>query len=144
GYSRGAVDVLFLKPQFVRGDFDRNGVVNVADISAMMGALVDISGYQTAKSLTDIQLMADADVNGDAVITNADIQGLIHLLISGVGAGQDPISNAVADRSASGGTASVSRPAKPTTSDELIFRNENPKAPSSVVGTESDFSAGDG
>jgi hypothetical protein len=43
----------------------------------MMVALTDLSAYQAAKSLSDAQLLATGDVNGDGQITNADIQALI-------------------------------------------------------------------
>ena len=63
------------------GDINRDGKVTVADISALMNALSDLSEYQSAKGLTDPSLFRDvADVNGDGQVNNADIQSLISLI----------------------------------------------------------------
>ena len=52
------------------GDFNRDGQVTVADIAAMMAALANLGGYQSANGLSDQQLLEIADVNGDGVIDN--------------------------------------------------------------------------
>jgi len=59
------------------GDFNRDGHVDASDIQTMEAALVDLNGYQTSKSLTDEQLLALGDVNGDGVVNNADLQSLL-------------------------------------------------------------------
>jgi hypothetical protein len=69
------------------GDIDGNGAVNGADITALMAALADISGYQSSHVLTNSDLVAIADLNGDGLVTNADLQGLINLLANGGGSG---------------------------------------------------------
>src|SRR5262249_11587353 len=70
---------------FVLGDINRDGRVDVADISAMLAALADVDGYQSTHGLngcavTDEQLLQIADLTADNNVTNADIQGLINLL----------------------------------------------------------------
>jgi len=65
------------------GDFNRNDRVDVADVQAMMTALSDLSGYQSAKSLTDQQLAAIGDLDGDGKVTNIDLQNLIGVLANG-------------------------------------------------------------
>ena len=68
-----------------------DGQVSVADISAMMAALADLAGYETSHGLSDSQLLAIADLNGDSHVTNADIQGLINYLAGGRGGGSGSV-----------------------------------------------------
>jgi hypothetical protein len=77
----------------VPGDINRDGKVTVADISALMTALSDLSGYRSTHSgMSDpIQFMEVADVNNDTQVNNTDIQALISLVAnnaSGGGGGQ--------------------------------------------------------
>ncbi len=67
------------------GDFNRDGHVNAADISAMIGALSDITSYESTTGLSAQQLQEIGDINGDAVFNNADLQALLNLLNSGGG-----------------------------------------------------------
>ena len=69
------------------GDFDRNRTVNAQDLSAMLNALTNLPGYESAGGLSNADLLAIGDLNGDGKITNADIQGLIGLLNGGGGTG---------------------------------------------------------
>ena len=72
------------------GDFDQNGTTDQADIPAMLAALTDLNAYKSAHSnLTDDQLLAIGDLDGDGKVTNADIQALLVVLgaPSGGGAG---------------------------------------------------------
>ncbi len=62
------------------GDFNRDGQVTVADIPAMLTALANLAGYQTAQSLSSAELIQLADVNADGRVDNRDTQGLIALL----------------------------------------------------------------
>ena len=61
----------------LKGDFDGNGVVDVSDVQAMMNALSNLSGFQSANSLTADDLKALGDFDDDKMVTNADLQGLI-------------------------------------------------------------------
>ncbi len=68
------------------GDFNDDGHVDAADILAMEQALADTSAYEAAHNhLTDAQLLAIGDLNGDHSFTNADLQSLLNLLKSGGG-----------------------------------------------------------
>jgi hypothetical protein len=79
------------------GDVNRDGKRTVADISALMGALADLSAYQSANGLYGPDLLAVADTSGDDMVTNADVQGLINLLANaGGGAGSTSTSAATA------------------------------------------------
>lgn len=75
-------------PALLAGDFNGDGHVNSADISAMEAALSNLSGWEaseTAKGLSSTQINGIADVNKDGVINNADLQALLNLLKNGNG-----------------------------------------------------------
>jgi hypothetical protein len=89
----GAVDVDFFSYSLgvlapvsatLLGDLNRDGHVDSLDLPAMLKALTDLAGYESANSLNDDDLLAIGDLNHDNKITNADIQGLIGIL-SGAG-----------------------------------------------------------
>src|SRR5262249_10797081 len=69
------------------GDVNRDGKVDIADVSAMMNALDDLNAYEASHNLTNVQIQQFADLNGDGRLTDADIQGLIDLLANGGGTG---------------------------------------------------------
>ena len=56
------------------GDFNNDGHVNSADIPAMLAALADLNGYQSSRGISNADLLAIADVNGDGTVNNADLQ----------------------------------------------------------------------
>jgi hypothetical protein len=66
------------------GDFDRDGVTSVADLSAMMGALSDLSKYQTTRGLSNANMSALGDLNGDGQVNNLDLEAsLVRLANAG-------------------------------------------------------------
>ena len=69
----------------MRGDFNRDGHVNSADIPAMLAALADLNAYKSAHALSDADLLTIGDVDGDGKVTNADVQSLLTLLKYGGG-----------------------------------------------------------
>jgi hypothetical protein len=48
--------------------------------------LTNLNAYKTAHAFSDADLLAIGDLNGDHVVSNADLQGLLNLLIGGGGA----------------------------------------------------------
>jgi hypothetical protein len=82
-YTTGTVSVV--DSNHVPGDFNRDHLVNAADISAMINALVNLNSYRTINSLTDADLLAIGDINGDGKLTNADVQSLLDSFKSGAG-----------------------------------------------------------
>ena len=68
-----------------QGDFNRDGHVNAADITAMEQALTDLNAYKSNYFLSSANLTAIGDFDGDSHVTNADLQGLMSLLASGGG-----------------------------------------------------------
>jgi T5SS/PEP-CTERM-associated repeat protein len=83
-YTTGTLSV---QNTFYAGDVNRDSHVDVADVSALMTALSDLSKYQSTNSLTTAQLSLVADLTDDNVVTNVDLQGLIILLANGGGSG---------------------------------------------------------
>jgi hypothetical protein len=65
---------------YPRGDFNLDHAITAADISGMMNALANLDDFQSSHSLSlgDFQFLAD--VNGDGLINNADLQSLISLI----------------------------------------------------------------
>jgi endonuclease/exonuclease/phosphatase family metal-dependent hydrolase len=66
-----------LNSLMLRGDMNGDGSVTAADITQMLSALTNLSGYQSAHSLSNSALLAVADVNRDGVVNNADLQALL-------------------------------------------------------------------
>src|SRR5262249_50393613 len=72
------------------GDINRDGHVDVADISALTSALADLDKYRSTYGLADPQqFKLIADVSGAGRVTNFDLQALTDVLAtSGSGGGQ--------------------------------------------------------
>jgi streptogramin lyase len=69
----------------LRGDFNRDGHVTAADISAMQLALTNPQSYESTYGVDATLLSAIGDLNGDGIVNNADLQWLLNLLNSGGG-----------------------------------------------------------
>src|SRR5262249_24065731 len=87
-YTAGVLSVI--DTNYLPGDVDRDGHVNVADVAAMAGALRDLNMYQATHGpggspLSSAQLISIGDLTGDGQVANADLQGLINYLASGGG-----------------------------------------------------------
>jgi hypothetical protein len=84
GSNAGSYDawVARFSPVPVPGDFNRDGVVDAADIAAMMTALTDLPDYMSTYDLSPSDLLTIGDFNADGSVTNADLQGLLSNLIS--------------------------------------------------------------
>jgi ELWxxDGT repeat protein len=74
------------------GDVDRDGKRTIADVWALMTCLSDLHNFQSAGGLSDDDLLAIADINGDHQVTNADIQSLINQLAVDANGGGNMIS----------------------------------------------------
>jgi hypothetical protein len=69
-----------------RGDFNVDGIVNAGDVQSLLSALADLHTYATGHALSDADLVALGDIDGDHALSNADLQTLIGLLkTSGTG-----------------------------------------------------------
>jgi len=69
------------------GDLNLDGVVNNADLQALLAALKNESSYEIAHNLTAANLAALGDFNHDGVLDAADISGMIQFLTSGSSSG---------------------------------------------------------
>jgi len=67
------------------GDFNEDGHVNSADISAMEEALTNPTAYETTYGLSAANLATIGDFNADGNFTNADVQGFLNYLKAGSG-----------------------------------------------------------
>jgi autotransporter-associated beta strand protein len=67
------------------GDFNFDGHVNGADVTAMLAALTDLNKFEANNTLTPARLLAVGDLDGSGAVNNADLQGLLTLLKSGGG-----------------------------------------------------------
>jgi autotransporter-associated beta strand protein len=78
---------------YIKGDFNRDGLVSGADISAMLTALTDLNVYKTQNHLTNAQLLSIGDLNAslDGVVTNKDIQPELDLVASLGGGSVAPV-----------------------------------------------------
>ena len=64
----------------LRGDLDRNGVLDPGDTLAMMLALSDVSAYESAWRMTAADFVSLADVDRSGFVSTADLQSLQTML----------------------------------------------------------------
>ena len=78
GSATASVKVLEWNEQhYFSGDMNSDLSLTVADVSTLMTALTNKSSFESSHGLTDDQFNFMADVNGDGLVNNADIQSLI-------------------------------------------------------------------
>jgi hypothetical protein len=92
GFAPGAFDwITFDEPNgvlglklnstfHIAGDFNLDGKLTNADVQAMLNALKNISGFESANSLSGDDWLDIADVNRDGAVTMADLTALMQLL----------------------------------------------------------------
>jgi hypothetical protein len=88
GFDSGGIiidNIRFIQP----GDFNQDGHVDAQDIALAEKAYADPSAYEAQFNMTgnnkDYDLKLIADVNGDGVVSNADLQKLLLNLKAGQG-----------------------------------------------------------
>jgi hypothetical protein len=70
------------------GDFNLDGTVTNADIQPMLDAITNLASYKSAHGLSDADLLALGDINGDHTVDQTDIPAFLNLLAgNGGGAG---------------------------------------------------------
>jgi autotransporter-associated beta strand protein len=72
-------------PVLLLGDYNQDGHVNGADVTAAMSALTDLTNYQSGLGLSGTELVQIGDLSGDGKVNNLDLQGLLTYLIQGHG-----------------------------------------------------------
>jgi len=97
-YDSGALGgTLSVQATYYLGDINRDSHVDVADITALASALSDLDKYRSNSALTDPQqFKLVADLTGDNLVNNADLQGLIVYLANNAGALPAPGGDSVA------------------------------------------------
>ncbi len=85
GYGVSTKTAADLFTELNPGDFNLGGHVNAADIGPAMQALTNPTSYEAQYHVTAATLQALGDVNGDGLLTNADLQRLLSVLKSGGG-----------------------------------------------------------
>ncbi len=118
-------------PNVVHGDLNFDGGGNENDLMPFLAALTNLAGYQTSRGLSTADLNYIADFNGDHVVTNRDIQGMLDYLINLAGPGSGSGSAASEDTVAD---SSMPQIVQPTTS------NIAPATSSLVVTASASFS----
>jgi uncharacterized repeat protein (TIGR03803 family) len=81
----GVVYSLALPNNQILGDFDHDGHVTAADVSAMMAALVDLNGYKSANQISAADPLEIGDIDHSGTLTNSDLSALLNLLKTGGG-----------------------------------------------------------
>jgi fibronectin-binding autotransporter adhesin len=79
-YTAGTLSVV--SSNLLPGDFNRDAQITAADIPAMLKALTNLTNYAATNFLTPAQLVTLGDLDGSGTITNADIQGLLSLVVT--------------------------------------------------------------
>jgi hypothetical protein len=72
-------------PPILAGDFNRDNHVNAADIAVMEQAMANPAQYESTYNVTPTQFVTIADLSGNGIVNNGDIQGLLKLLKTGGG-----------------------------------------------------------
>jgi Dockerin type I domain len=108
-FGNGPVQAVVVPP--AQGDFDGDGKLTAADVSAMMLALADYQSYAAtyATAIPPDQLVAKGDLNGDGAFDNADIQSLLSAIANASPAGGNvsPATSATSSGNAGGSIAVV-------------------------------------
>jgi hypothetical protein len=71
----------------LQGDFNLDHQITNADLTAMLNAMKNESGYESTYFFTQADLNALGDFNGDGVVNAADIQGELDLIVGDSGGG---------------------------------------------------------
>ncbi|HEY2760068.1 MAG TPA: dockerin type I domain-containing protein, partial [Pirellulales bacterium] len=79
----------------IPGDLTLDNSLSTADVQEMMFALSDLSDYQSQEQLSNSELMQVADVNGDGLINNLDLQALVSELANPPAGGGNGTTTAV-------------------------------------------------
>lgn len=88
--AAGLGEIFEIVPNLIPGDFNGDGHVDAADISAMEADLGNLSSFQLQHNYSYAALETLGDLNGDRLVNNADLQALLNLLIAGKGSA-DPV-----------------------------------------------------
>ena len=126
----------------VHGDFSFDGQSGPADVAAMFAALADIPSFEATHGLTDADWRFIGDMNGDHVVNNLDLQGLLTLLISSSGGGasgggSESANDAGFNSPARTATVSVVSPVAAVAADAVATVSKTSTASAGIAGSSS-------
>jgi hypothetical protein len=83
--AHAATEAALVQPAVVApqpGDLNFDGKINAADFPEMMLALANPAAYEAKYQVDDAQRASVADVNQDGIVSNADLQALLKVIIN--------------------------------------------------------------
>jgi hypothetical protein len=83
GFAITSTTSVAVGPIRIAGDFNLSGQLTPDDIPAILTALTNLSGFQSQYGLSNAEMLAIGDLNGDQKISNLDIQALLDRLAQG-------------------------------------------------------------
>ena len=106
----------------------------------MFAALADIPTFEATHGLTDADWRFIGDMNGDHVVNNLDLQGLLTLLITSsgggaTGGGSESAVDASSDSPARTATVSVVSPVAAAVADSVATASTTATAPIGIAGS---------
>jgi hypothetical protein len=104
-------------PVLVKGDLNRDGVVDTRDLNTLMLALANQDSYLSQYNLSKQELTQVGDVNGNGRLDNSDLQALINMLLHPAGSSSPANSVAVASNSTAINSNLVNDSGAPQNSD---------------------------
>jgi O-glycosyl hydrolase len=108
------------------GDVDGDGQRNVSDVGTLMTALTDVNAYQTSYNLSQNDVLAVGNLDGDGAVTNLDLQAMI-VTLANVGGG-----GSFSPAAASSGPNVLAAADQSSESIALSSRNASQAAPANV------------
>jgi hypothetical protein len=83
--TAGTLGLKLASTFFTHGDIDGDGSISVADVSALVKGLGDLTKLKSDRALTDADLTLVADMDGNGSVDNLDVQALIVALANSGG-----------------------------------------------------------
>jgi hypothetical protein len=114
----------------VLGDLNGDGQTGAADVGSLMTAFSDPTKYQSTAHLSPAEFKTVADVNGDGVVNNLDVQALITLIANNHTGGGAFATSAATVGSADSTTAA---PVDDESATTLVSTIVSPSAPAADV-----------
>ena len=119
---------------YLMGDMNFDGHRDAADIVAFMQAVTNLGTYQTQEGLSNQDLLAIADINGDNHVDNADLQALISLLANASGGASASVFSLTAPASSAGLAAE-----KGTANSQIVSSSSVESSPPFTAACETEF-----
>ncbi len=103
GFTTISTTSVMVGPIRISGDFNLDGQFTVDDIPPMFAALTDLATFQSQHYLSNAEMLAIGDLNGDQKLTNLDLQALLDHVPQGGGAAATETQLSIAPAASVGG-----------------------------------------